>query len=288
MVSDFLSSVGEKWKMLYWYLPPITIRADCAGPAPAIYTFPSGYQAATPDTTQSMAWKLAFWMSALGSGISCFPADIPDWVITENVEEDFYGDESYDGGSYYEYNWSDCTYLNDEFWFDFEGYTDEGNYIYLDFDGEVNWNTWEVYGWDDCCSSEVWNSEIGSWEYIDFSFQNGEMHDYDGEIELVASFSGTTNTGREITGTFDVWFDESGTGDDGCDYYYYYLDEIYVTGTITDSTVGDFDIDDSIMEDIAPVVIPGYGYWVWMDSAGWLVPSVGTSTGFGQIFMPAP
>jgi hypothetical protein len=275
MVSDFLSSVGEKWKMLYWYLPPITIRADCAGPAPAIYTFPSGYQAATPETTQSMAWKLAFWMSALGSGVSCFPQEVPDWVVTENVEEDFYGDSYYEG-DYYEYTSGPC---DDRFDFDFYGLTDQGNEIYLDFDGYVDYYDGEVYGWDDG-DADVWNPELGYYEDINFSFHDGEMYDHDGEIELVASFSGTTQSGREITGTFDVWFDYSTDSSDGCgDYDYYYQDDVYVSGTITETSIGDFDIDDAIMEDIAPVVIPGYGYWVWMDSAGTLVPSVATAVG---------
>jgi hypothetical protein len=280
MVSDFMASVGDKWKALYWYLPTYTLWCDNYDES---YTFPSGYQIATPGTPQSAAWKMAYWMSAFGSlGISDFPQDVPDWIVPEGMPTETFGTyiEDYDG-DYTEYYNASCS-NNDYFYFDFDGDTDTGDYIYLDFYGYVDdGNPDYASGWDDD-DSYVWNSETGQYEDIDFSF-SGDVYEPEGNFYINGSFIGTTDTGRILTGTFNTeWVSNGGDSGGECsDQYYYYMDDIEIDGAIAANPdfIGNFDIDAAKIA--TPVVMPGYGYWIWMDSAGTLIPSLATTTGSG-------
>jgi hypothetical protein len=270
MVSDFMASVGDKWKALYWYLPTYTLWCDDYDES---YTFPSGYQIATPGTPQSDAWKMAYWMSAFGSlGISDFPQDVPDWVIAQNTLG--FSANDYESN---DYTYNDCG-SDATFWFDTWGYTDSGDEIEISIDGYVDSDTGQIYGWDDG-DSEVYNSNTGNWEDISFTFTSGSEYWYnEDDFDMTVSFNGTTDSGRTITGMFVIeWYYYSDNAD--CEYYYY-IDDINFEGTITDENfIGNFDIDAAKIA--TPVVMPGYGYWVWMDSAGTLIPAVATATGSG-------
>jgi hypothetical protein len=263
LVTDFLASVKPHWKALYWYLPTFTLWSDCDSPDVSI-TFPAGYQIATPDTTQSPAWKLAYWLSAFGSlGISYIPQEVPAWVL--GTEETFTTDliGSFSGG---------------DFGGDFEGYTSTDTYLEGDFDGIYNYDgtTYgEFDGWVDRDDDEVYDPGLDE----DFS---GTFHGWwsfsdDNDILMGGDFNGTTELGRTITGSYDA------TQDFGDSYY-----QGVITGTITSNGIfSNMQIDDAIMQDIAPVVMPGYGYWVWLDQAGTLIPVEAIATGGGSA-MPSP
>lgn len=77
-VTDFLNSVEGHWKVIYWYLPTFTVSHDSRR-SDTSYTFPSGYQSVTSDTTMYPSWNLAFWMTALG-GFSALPGAEEDEI----------------------------------------------------------------------------------------------------------------------------------------------------------------------------------------------------------------
>ena len=282
LVSDFLTSVKDKWKALYWYLPTFTVWSDCGpgpSPTPGYYgnsvTFPSGYQIATPDTTQSPAWKLAYWMSAFG-GMSYIPQEVPAWVLGTNVG---FTKAVEGGGTYYN---CDEDYL--EFGFNSEGYTDANEYIWGSFDGSTDGSSDIVSGEFD---GYIDRGPMQEDFYATFSGTlNWLPDDYtDAEFSITGTFTGTTEMGRTITGTLNIqgYYD----GGDVC-YDNYYIDG-GIDGTITSTGIfSNMAIDDAMMKDIAPVVMPGFGYWVWMDSVGTLIPSVATATGGTYYYYEEP
>ena len=273
-VDNFLSSVKDNWEALYWYIPKFTIR--CYGDP---YTFPSTYKLATPENSADWA-EMAYWIAAFGStSISAFPQQVPDWMVA-NTDVENYSGSTYEDSDYRAYNDSYTT-NEDDIYFELTGITDAGEPIYLDFWGWAD--DGYAYGYDDG-DAEVYNYATHDWENIDFSwwayetgFDNNGADDENG-FQMTGFLSGETEYGRTINGTFTInWNWDSYVEPQGENPYdFYSINSSELEGTITDTS---YSVDKSILNSVAPVVLPGYGYWLWMDQADTLLPSVGTSTG---------
>jgi len=276
MVSDFLFSVKDNWEALYWYVPKFTIR--CYGEP---YTFSSTYKLATPENSADWA-EMAYWIAAFGStSISAFPQQVPDWMVTNTDVENFSG-STYEDSDYRAYNDSYTT-ENDDIYFELTGITDAGEPIYLDFWGWAD--DGYAYGYDDG-DAEVYNFTTDEWENIDFSwwayetgFDNNGEYDENG-FQMTGFLSGDTEYGRTINGTFTIsWsWDSYAEPESEYPYYYHYynISSSDLSGAITDTS---YSVDKSLLNSVSPVVLPGYGYWLWVNQADTLLPSVGTSTG---------
>jgi len=249
-VSDFLS--GLDWRALFWYLPPVTARYKVIGAGGPGWmkntiTWPGGYLGTTPGSSQTSNWNVGFWLSSFGS------LGLP---LGMYGEPGVYGSEDDYVGVFC------CDMMSPEdFMSDFDGYTEAGDYIEGMLYGQIT--DMGLMGLE---TSGVVEGEI------EHDTPDGTVYEYfmgttTGYVEMIGmtiggTFTGITDWGRTIEGTY------GGVGVfDECDF------EGSMQGTITDTgLLGDVEFDNGIVQDTNPVVMPGYGYWVYFDSPGVLIP----------------
>jgi hypothetical protein len=249
-VSDFLS--GLDWRSMFWYLPPVTAQYKIPGaPGPPwrrnTLTWPGGYLGTTPDSSQTSTWQVGFWLSAFSSlGL---PLGMYGEPGVYGSEETYVGEFCCDifmGPADFEAEFYGITESGDEIYGELIGTLDDFGPMVIETSGEV-------YG-------EINHSTPGG-PVLEFFW--GTTTGWAGGPEAIGgTFTGATAWGRTIEGTY------GGVGVfNGCDF------EGSMQGTITDvGLLGDVEFDNGIVQDTHPVVMPGYGYWVYLDEAGYLVP----------------
>ena len=231
-VDDFLS--GVDWSSLFWYLPTLTADFYMPDDGAMVLMWPAGYHGTTPGTCDDPDWKVGFWMSAF-SGLG-LPFNL-DQPVDLAAYEDYRGEFVADIIDYY---------FGGEFWgvteygADFEG----GMYGFINPDGTV---AGQVEG-EICRDCE----DGGYVEYFSGTF-SGWYYPMDG-IPVGGSFTGMTDHGNIIQGTYGGNV---------------YMGDPDFVGSVQGCI---YPVDAGFLEDSVPVVMPGYGYWVFVEEAGYLKP----------------
>lgn len=233
-VSDFLS--GVDWSSLFWYLPTLTADYEIPDDGDMVLMWPAGYHGTTPATCDDPGWKVGFWMSAFsGLGVPFNLEEPVELAGYEDYHGEFEADMYVDG----------CDFNGM-----FEGETEWGDDFIGGLCGEINGDgtVSGMVGGEICR-----DCEDGGYDE-DFQGTFTGWYDFEEGIPVGGSFTGVTDSGNIMQGTYGG---NTYTGDPD------FVGS--VQGTI-------YPADAGLMETTVPVVMPGYGYWVYANQADVLVP----------------
>lgn len=232
-VSDFLS--GVDWSSLFWYLPTLTADYDIPMDGDLVLIWPAGYHGTTPATCDDPDWKVGFWMSAFSNFGVPFGLEEP---VDLAVYEDYTGEFITDLGG------GPCDFMSY-----FEGYTEYGDYFEGELCGDIDYSMWTTTGFVD---GYIERNDDDYHEDFYGTFTGWFDPDISPGIPVGGSFTGTTESGNIMKGTYGG---NRGPGGPLPDFIG------SVQGTI-------YPADAGLMETTVPVVLPGYGYWVYADQGG--------------------